>query len=110
MSRLCYKKGNAMAISSSRIFFCRLFLLLLLLACIGLFSPSAHADGGAPQLAYVAGTAQGVTVINIAQQSVTGTITAPGNPRTVLLSPDGQWLYVTQPALGRVEVLTAKTG
>ena len=99
-----------MAISSLRIFCCRLFLLLLLLACIGLFSPSAHADGGAPQLAYVAGTAQGVTVINIAQQSVTGTITAPGNPRTVLLSPDGQWLYVTQPALGRVEVLTAKTG
>src|SRR5260370_15392055 len=99
-----------MPISTSRIFCYRLFLLLLLLACMGLFSPSAYADGGAPKLAYVAGTAQGVTVIDIAQRRVTGTITAPGNPRTVLLSPDGQWLYVTLPALGRIEVLTAKTG
>jgi len=99
-----------MAISNFRLFCCRLLLLLPLLACLGLFAPSAHADGGAPQLAYVAGTDQGVTVITIAQRRVTGTMAVPGNPRTILLSPDGQWLYVTQPDLGRVEVLTAKTG
>src|SRR5215467_1823567 len=87
--------------------FCFLFLLLLL---VGLFSPSAHADGGAPQLAYVAGAAQGVGIINIAQQRVTGTIAEAGNPRTILLSPDGYALYVTQPMLGRVVVVIANTG
>jgi len=87
--------------------FCFPFLLLLL---VGLFSPSAYADGGAPQLAYVAGAAQGVGIIDIAQRRVTGTIAETGNPRTVLLSPDGYALYVTQPMLGRVVVVIAKTG
>src|SRR2546421_10158203 len=51
--------------------FCFLFLL------VGLLSPTAHvarADGGAPQLAYVAGTAQGIGVIDIARRRVTGSI------------------------------------
>ncbi|MFL5625986.1 MAG: YncE family protein [Ktedonobacteraceae bacterium] len=87
--------------------FCFLFSLLSL---VGLFSPSAHADGGAPQLAYVAGTAQGISIIDIAQRRVTGTIAIDGDPRTVLLSPDGHALYVTQPKLGRVAVIAAKTG
>src|SRR5947209_7237073 len=83
-----------------------LFVLLLFLI---VFSPLAHADGGAPQLAYVAGTAQGVGIIDIAQRKVTGTIAIAGNPQTVLLSLDGQWLYVAQPAAGRVTVINAKT-
>jgi len=87
--------------------FCVLFMLLLL---VGSFSPSAHADGGAPQLAYVAGTAQGISIIDIAQRHMTGSIAVAGNPRTVLLSPDGHALYVTQPTLGRVSVIAAKTG
>src|SRR5258708_6465425 len=87
--------------------FCFLFMLLLL---VGLFSPSAHADGGAPQIAYVAGAAQGISIIDIAQRRVTGSIAVDGKPRTVLLSPDGHALYVTQPTLGRVAVITAKTG
>ena len=87
--------------------FCFPFLLLLL---VGLFSPSVYADGGAPQLAYVAGATQGISIIDIARRRVTGTIAEAGNPRTVLLSPDGYALYVTQPALGRVVVITAKTG
>ena len=82
----------------------------MLLLPSGLFSQSAYADGGAPQLAYVAGAAQGVSIINIAQQRVTGTIAVAGNPRTVLLSLDGHALFVTQPALGRVAVINAKTG
>ncbi len=82
--------------------------MLLLLA--GSFSPSAHADGGAPQLAYVAGTAQGISIIDIARRHMTGSIAVAGNPRTVLLSPDGHALYVTQPTLGRVSVIAAKTG
>lgn len=86
--------------------FCFPFMLLLF---VGLFSPSAHADGGAPQLAYVAGAAQGISIIDIAQRRVTGTIAVAGNPRSVLLSLDGHALYVTQPELGRVAVITAKT-
>jgi DNA-binding beta-propeller fold protein YncE len=85
-----------------------LFLALFLL--MGPFSQVALADGGAPQLAYVAGAAQGISIIDIAQRRITGTIAAAGNPRTILLSLDGHALYVTQPALGRVAVIAAKTG
>src|SRR5437870_13875570 len=87
--------------------FCFLFMLLLL---VGLLSPTAHADGGAPQLAYVAGAAQGIIGIDIARRRVTGSIAVAGNPRTILLSPDGHALYVTQPTPGRVAVINAKTG
>lgn len=87
-----------------------LFLLCAGLFLVGLFSPSVYADGGAPQLAYTTGTAQGISVIDIAQRRVTRTIAEAGNPHAVLLSLDGQALYVTQPALGRVAIITAKTG
>jgi DNA-binding beta-propeller fold protein YncE len=97
-------------ISISRIYYYRFCLLFMLLLLAGLFSSSAHADGGAPQLAYVAGAAPGISIIDIALRRVTGAIAAAGNPRTVLLSPDGYTLYVAQPALGRVAVITAKTG
>lgn len=99
-----------MAIPLSRKCCYRFCFLLMLLLLVGSFSPSARADGGAPQLAYVAGTAQGISIIDIAQRRVTGTIAVAGDPRTVLLSPDGHALYVTQPMLGRVAVITAKTG
>ena len=82
----------------------------MLLLLLGLFSQSAYADGGAPQLAYVAGAGQGISIIDIAQQRMTGTIAVAGNPRTVLLSLDGHALYVTQPTLGQVAVINAKTG
>jgi len=86
-----------------------LFPLFLLVGLI-LFSPPAHADGGAPQLAYVAGTAQGISIIDIAQRRVTRSIAVAGDAYTVLLSPDGHALYVSQPTLGRVAVFDAKTG
>src|SRR3984893_4799968 len=95
---------------TSRIFCYRLCFPFMLLLLVGLLSPTAHADGGAAQLAYVAGTAQGISVIDIARRRVTGSITVGGNPRTILLSPDGHALYVTQPTPGRVAVITAKTG
>ncbi len=85
-------------------------LVVVLLTLLGLFPSSAFADGGAPQLAYVAGAANGIGVIDIAQQKVTGSLAVAGNPRAVLLSPDGSTLYVTQPTLGRVAVMAAKTG
>ncbi|MDQ2887130.1 MAG: YncE family protein [Chloroflexota bacterium] len=70
----------------------------------------ARADGGAPQLAYVAGAGQGISIIDIAQRRVTGTIAVTGNAHSVLLSPDGHALYVTQPVAGKVAVIAAKTG
>jgi hypothetical protein len=86
-----------------------LFLLLLLLP-IAIFSSPVQADGGAPQLAYIAGTPQGISVIDIAQARVTRTIFEQGDPHTILLSLDGSALYVTQPTLGQVSFIEAKTG
>ena len=88
--------------------FLSLFWVLFLLS--GLLAPTVHADGGAPQLAYVTGTAQGVSVIDIARRRATSTLALAGQPRMVLLSPDGSALYVTQPALGRLAVIAPKTG
>ena len=88
----------------------RFYFLFTLLLLVGLFSSSVHADGGAPQLAYVAGGERGVSIIDIAQRRVTETMVIAGNPRTVLLSPDGYALYITQPTSGQVTVIVAKTG
>ncbi len=87
---------------------CAMLCMLLLFALLP--TPPALADGGAPQLAYVAGAAEGISVFDIAQQRVTGSIALPGDPHAILLSPDGSTLYATQPSLGRVAVIAAKTG
>src|SRR5579859_183003 len=88
----------------------RLFLLSTMLCFMGVCSPAVHADGGAPQLAYVAGTAQGISVIDIAQRHVTGTITGAESPHMVLLNPDGGALYIAEPIAGQVKVIATKTG
>jgi hypothetical protein len=54
-------------ISILRTYCYRFCFLLMLLLLVGSFSSSAHADGGAPQLAYVAGAAQGISIIDIAR-------------------------------------------
>ncbi len=92
---------------STMLFF--LFTLLFLFAAL-LSSPIAHADGGAPNLAYVSGTPKGVSVVDVQQQKVTGTISVPGDPHSVSLSLDGRFLYVTQPQLNKVSIIAAKTG
>jgi DNA-binding beta-propeller fold protein YncE len=85
-----------------------LFGLALL---ISIFLPlQAHADGGAPNLAYVSGASQGIGIIDVGQQKVTQRFAAIGDAYTILLSPDGRLLYVTQPGPGRVAALAAKTG
>ncbi len=73
-------------------------------------SQHAYADGGAPNLAYVAGSAKGISVIDIGQQKVTGIITMDSEPEAIYLSLDGRFLYVTQPTSGHVSMLAAKTG
>jgi DNA-binding beta-propeller fold protein YncE len=76
-------------------------------------SPSlqqVHADGGAPNLAYVSGTKKGISVIDIGQQKVTDSFTMSSEPYAIFLSLDGRFLYVTQPSSGHVIMLAAKTG
>ena len=82
-------------------------VLTLLWVC---FPASARADGGAPNLAYVAGTKAGISTIDISQTKVTGTFSVDGDPRTLVLSVDGRYLYIAQPTLGRVTMLAARTG
>ncbi len=73
-----------------------------------LFSVPAYADGGAPNLAYVAGGAQGVSVIDIGQQKMTTTFNVGGDPANVQLSLDGRLLYVAQPTLQQVTIFASK--
>lgn len=89
--------------------FCALLMLFPAFALLLLFPLQVHADGGAPNLAYVAGTAQGVSTIDIAQQKITDTIAVRGDPSTIFLSLDGRLLYVTQPMLGQVTAIATKT-
>jgi DNA-binding beta-propeller fold protein YncE len=90
-----------------------LWLLIFFLALAFLWAftaPPAYADGGAPNLAYVAGTTQGISTVDIGQQKVTGTFKVAGDPRSVMLSADGRFLYVAQPTSGSVTMLAARTG
>ena len=77
---------------------------------IAVFPARAYADGGAPNLAYVAGGGSGISIIDIGQKKVTSTFTLGGSPHSVYLSLDGRFLYVTQPSLDQVSVLAAKNG
>lgn len=70
----------------------------------------AYADGGAPNRAYVAGTPNGVSILDILQQQMIGNLATKERPHMVLLSLDGRFLYVTQPQRGNVTVLAARTG
>ncbi len=85
------------------------FLLVFTLLSL-CFSMGVHADGGAPNLAYVSGTPAGVSVIDVLQGKITKIISVAGDPHTILLSLDGRLLYVTQPRLGQVSVILAETG
>ena len=90
----------------------KLLFCVIIVSSILLFAlpTSIHADGGAPNLAYVAGAASGVSVIDVRQRKVTRTLTVPGNPRMVFLSQDGSMLTVAEPEQERVAVLNAATG
>ena len=84
--------GRRKAISFSMLFV--LFVLWLPRA------QTASADGGAPDLAYVAGTAPGVSVIDVAQQHVSRTlfkILPKAHPRKILKGfHQSDWGYAGQ--------------
>ncbi len=70
-----------------------------------------YADGGAPNLAYVAGGGSGandLVVIDIAKRSVTGHVTVGGAPAGVVLSADGRFAYVTQSAKDALAIVDAR--
>ena len=81
-----------------------IFVLVLFLS-----STRAHADGGAPNLAYVAGTAHSISIIDIGQQKIVDTLPVDSKPDTILLSVDGRLLFVTQPEADRLTVIAPKT-
>jgi YVTN family beta-propeller protein len=87
----------------------RLALWLGAAVAVALLAPQPiYADGGAPNLAYVAGAgANGgdLVVIDISQRRVTGRIHLGGDPTGVALSADGGLAYVTQAAAGRVAIV-----
>jgi DNA-binding beta-propeller fold protein YncE len=98
-----------------KMFITRIATCFALLCCLGLLqvvlaTPLAHADGGAPNLAYVSGTTAGVSVIGVVQAKVAHTFPLPGDPHMILLSLSGDALYVTQPELGRLTVMATRTG
>ena len=88
-------------------------LLVFVLMLVFFISPSlhqVHADGGAPNLAYVSGAEKGIGIIDIGQQKVTGSFSMNSQTNAIFLSLDGRFLYVTEPSSGHVIMLAAKTG
>jgi YVTN family beta-propeller protein len=62
-------------------------------------SPDVRADGGAPNLAYVAGAGTGesaLAIIDITQHRVVGSVDIGHHPAGVVLSTDGRYAYVTE--------------
>ncbi|TMC20269.1 MAG: hypothetical protein E6J34_13145 [Chloroflexi bacterium] len=87
-----------------------LLYTLIFFACLLVLPRSARADGGAPNLAYVAGADAGISVVDVAAAKVAKTIALSGDPHTILLSLNGRFLYVTQPHLDQVSIIEARTG
>ena len=89
------------------------WLNIIMLSCLCLFSLTpmvVQADGGAPNRAYVAGATKGMAVIDLLQRKVINHMTIPGDPHGILLSLNGNYLYVTEPQFQRVAVISTSTG
>lgn len=88
----------------------RLALMLSgVLMCGALASaPVARGDGGAPNLAYVAGGGSGgndLTIVDVSKRQVTGHVALRGGPSSVVLSFDARAAYVAEPAANAVAVV-----
>ncbi|GHO91064.1 hypothetical protein KSF_011120 [Reticulibacter mediterranei] len=83
--------------------------LLIATTFLALLPSHTHADGGAPNLAYVSGTAQDISVIDVGLSKVIATIPTVGKPDTILLSLDGSFLYISQPEVHQVSILATYT-
>ncbi len=91
-----------------------LALLVSLVSLVGITLATiqpAKADGGAPNLAYVAGGGSGagdLVVIDIAKRSVTGRVAVGGAPAGVVLSADGRFAYVAQSEKGALAIVDVR--
>lgn len=95
----------------------RMRLLLAVVALSAAFAWSvilpgtARADGGAPNLAYVAGGGTGgedLVVIDIGNRAVTWRATIGGDPASALLSTDGRFAYVDEASKNVVAIVDAR--
>lgn len=88
--------------------------VLAVATLVGMLAPigAARADGGAPNLAYVAGAGphgDELAIIDVASRKVTGHIGLTGDPVAMLLSFDGRSAYVAERSAGRLAVVNAST-
>lgn len=89
-----------------------LTLLVLLLLTAAIPTGTARADGGAPNLAYVAGAGQHgdeLAILDIASRKVTGHVSLGGTPTAVVLSFDARFAYVTEATANRLAVVDTRT-
>jgi DNA-binding beta-propeller fold protein YncE len=84
--------------------------MLSFLYLFSLIPTTVQADGGAPNRAYIAGATKGIALIDISQHKIINHMAIAGDPHMILLSLDGNYLYVTEPQLQRVAVIIASTG
>jgi len=84
---------------------------LVLLVFTFSFASPARADGGAPNLVYIAGSganANDLVVADIAGKNVTAHIAVGGKPVAVALSFDNRFAYVTQSASNSLAIVDAQ--
>jgi YVTN family beta-propeller protein len=75
-------------------------------------APQALADGGAPNLAYVAGAGSGgdgLAIVDVNQRKVTATVPIGGAPASVVLSTDSRFAYVTESGADGIAVVDAQS-
>jgi YVTN family beta-propeller protein len=98
----CHSRGAISVPGRTLSLMCNVSLLSLAALCLFVLlrrSPDVRADGGAPNLAYVAGsgTAAGdLAIIDISQRRVVGSVAVGQHPAGVVLSTDGRYAYVTE--------------
>lgn len=95
----------------------RLLCVLCLLVVVALAawwsggSPSARADGGAPNLAYIVGGGdQGdkLVVMDIGQRAVAWSVSLGSQPQSIVLSTDARFAYVTEASANRVAIVDTR--
>lgn len=85
-------------------------LVIFAIISFGISPTAARADGGAPNLAYIAGGGvQGneLDVVDISQQKVTGRVVVGSTPWAVVLSPDYRSAYVTLKGEDKLAIVNA---
>jgi YVTN family beta-propeller protein len=109
------KPGGRGLVGPIRMPIVRCLLLLLLIGPLVVWwgggSPSARADGGAPNLAYIVGggnSGDHLVAMDIAQRSVAWSVALGGNPQGIVLSADGRLAYIPEASASRVAIVDTR--